>query len=156
MAAHSQKAQKFSPNMTDMARPQIVVYALTDAYAALQAAAEQNIEVTLVSPAGAAGFAGPGWFRELVGQARNAMPDVAFDSVLDCANEAGIALAVIRDGIEAICFDGPNGVRSKIEDIAAQAGCALVNIDYQHALDLDQCTDAPTTCRKWLAQYSGE
>jgi len=110
--------------------------------------------ITLVSPAGAAGFAGPGWFRELVAQARDAVPGVAFDSVLDCASEAGLALAAIREGVEAIAFDGPDDARGKIEDIAAQAGCALVEIDYAHALDLDQCADAVATCRDWLALKS--
>lgn len=140
--------------MPDRPKPQIVVYALADACAALQAAAGQNTAVTLVSPPGAAGFAGPGWFREVVAQARDAMPGVAFDSVLDCASEAGLALAAIREGVEAIAFDGPDDVHGKIEDIAIQAGCALVGIDYAHALDLDQCADAPTACREWLARYS--
>jgi hypothetical protein len=151
MAAHPQKAQKFGPGMSDRSRPQIVVYALADAHAALEAAAGQNMAITLVSPPGAAGFAGPGWFREVVAQARDAVPGVAFDSVLDCAGEAGLALAAIREGVEAICFDGPSDTRAKIDDIAAQAGCALVEIDYERALDLDQCTDAAAACRDWLS-----
>ena len=142
--------------MSDPPRPQIVVYALADACAALQAAAGQNMAITLVSPPGAAGFAGPGWFREVVAQARDAMPGVAFDSVLDCASEAGLALAAIREGVEAICFGGPDDVRAKIEDIAAQAGCAVTEIGYTHALDLDQCADAPTACRDWLALKSAD
>lgn len=142
--------------MSDRLKPQIVVYALADACAALQAAAEKNIEITLVSPAGAAGFAGPGWFRELVAQARDAVPGAAFDSVLDCAGEAGLALAAVREGVQAIRFDGPSDVRTKVGDIAVQSGCALIEIDYAHALDLDQCTDAPTYCRDWLAAKIAE
>lgn len=142
--------------MSDTLKPQIVVYALGDACAALQAAAERNIEVTLVSPAGAAGFAGPGWFAELVAQARDAVPDAAFDSVLDCAGEAGHALAAIRQGVAAIRFDGPDEVRDKVQDIAGQCGCALAEIDYAHALDLDQCADAAVACRDWLAAKVAE
>ena len=139
--------------MSDRLKPQIVVYALADACAALQAAAKQNTEITLVSPAG---FAGPGWLNELVAQARDAVPGAAFDSVLDCAGEAGLALAAIREGVEAICFDGPDDVRAKIEDIATQAGCAVVEIDYEHALDLDQSANASTACRDWLAAKVAE
>jgi len=135
-------------------KPQIVIYALADARAALQAAVEHDIEITLVSPAGAAGYGGPAWFRELVAQARDAVPGAAFDSVLDCASEAGLALAAIREGVRAIGFDGPDDVRHKIEDIAAQSGCAVATIDYDHALDLDQCADAAAACRDWLALKS--
>jgi hypothetical protein len=142
--------------MSDTPRPQIIVYALADACAALQAAAEQNMAITLVSPPGAAAFAGPGWFRELMAQARDAVPGARFDSVLDCAGEAGHALAAIREGVEAICFNGPDAARRKIEDIAAQAGCALVGIDYAHALDLDQVADAQAACRDWLAAKVAE
>jgi len=132
-------------------KPQIVVYALADACAALEAAAARDIAVTLVSPAGAAAFAGPGWFREVVAQAAAAVPDAAFDHVLDCADDAGHAMAAIRDGATAIRFEGPAAVRRKIKDIAAQSGCALADIDYDRALDLDNCDNAVRACGDWLA-----
>lgn len=142
------------PGVSDRLKPQIVVYALADARAALAAAAELNVGLSLVSPPGAAAYGGPAWFRELVTQARDAVPGAAFDSVLDCAGEAGHALAAIREGVEAIAFDGPDEARAKIEDMAAQAGCAVVEIDYAHALDLNQHADAAAVCRDWLARYS--
>ncbi len=142
--------------MSDRRKPQIVVYALADACAALRVAGEKNMAVTLVSPAGAAGFAGPGWFREVVAQARVAVPGASFDSVLDCAGEAGLALAAIRDGVEAICFDGRDDVRNKVQDIATQTGCALAAIDYENALDLDACEDAAAACREWLSRKMAE
>ena len=142
--------------MSDDPKPQIVVYSLADARAALQVAAELNVKVTLVSPAGAAAYAGPAWFRELVTQARDAVPGAAFDSVLDCASEAGHALAAIRAGVAAIAFEGPDEVRHKIRDIAAQSACALVEIDYEQALDLNDCADATAACRDWLASKSAE
>ncbi len=142
--------------MSDKSKPQIVVYALADARAALQAAAACDTPITLVSPAGAAAYGGPAWFREVVAQAHDAVPDAAFDSVLDCASEAGHALAAIREGVPAICFDGPNDVRDKIHDIAAQSGCAITEIDYERALDLDQCDDATAACRDWLAMKLAE
>lgn len=139
--------------MSDELRPQIVVYALPDACAALAAAAEHNLRITLVSPAGAAAFAGPGWFRALVTQASAAVPQANFDTILDCAGDAGLAMAAMREGVSALCFDGPNDVRAKIEDIAAQSGCVVTRIDYEKALDLDTCQDAAAACRDWLEQY---
>ena len=65
-------------------------------------------------------------------------------------------MAAIREGVGAICFDGPDAVRNKIQDIAAQAGCAVVAIDYAHALDLHECADAAAACRAWLAAKAAE
>lgn len=142
--------------MSENLKPQIVVYALADARAALLAAIEHNIEITLVSPAGAAAYGGPAWFREVVAQARDAVPGATFDSVLDCASEAGHALAAIRDGVQAVCFDGPDDVGNKIRDIADRSGCAIVEIDYTHALDLNHCADAAAACREWLGMKLAE
>ncbi|NNE83612.1 MAG: hypothetical protein HKN28_06545 [Alphaproteobacteria bacterium] len=139
--------------MSDELRPQIVVYALPDACAALQAAAAHDLHITLVSPAGAAAFAGPGWFRALVAQASAAVPQADFDAILDCAGSAGLAMAAMREGVAAICFDGPADVRAKIEDMAAQSGCVVAMIDYDQALDLDRCEDAAAACGDWLEQY---
>lgn len=138
-------------SVPDHPKPQIVVYSLADARAALQAAAERNVKITLVSPAGAAAYGGPAWFHELMTQAGDAVPDATFDSVLDCATEAGHALAAIRADVPAIAFDGPDDVRHKIQDIARQSGCAIIEIDYNRALDLNDCADAATACRNWLA-----
>ena len=142
--------------MSDALRPQIVVYALPDACAARQAAAAHGLPITLVSPAGAAAFAGPGWFRALVAQASAAVPRADFDAILDCAGDAGLAMAAMREGVAAICFDGPDDVRAKIEDMAAQSGCVVSRINYGMALDLDQCQDAATACRDWLATKMAE
>jgi hypothetical protein len=142
--------------VSDKSKPQIVVYALAQARAALEAADALDTPITLVSPAGAAAYGGPAWFRELMAQAHDAVPRAAFDSVLDCATEAGLAMAAIREGVGAISFDGPDDVRIKIQDIAAQSGCAIVAIDYETALDLDQCGKALSACRDWLAEKLAE
>lgn len=141
--------------MSDKLKPQIVVYALADARAALQAAKECDIAITLVSPAGAGGFGGPAWFCELIAQAHDAVPGAKFDSVFDCADSPGDAMAAIREGVPAVRFDGPDEVRNKLKDIAAQSGSALAEIDYARALDLNECADPLTTCRDWLAAKLG-
>ncbi len=142
--------------MSDRLKPQFVVYALADARAALQAAKELDAAITLVSPAGAGAFGGSAWFCELIAQARNAVSGATFDSVFDCASEAGDALAAIREGVTAIRFDGPDEVRRKVEDIAAKSGSTLAEIDYARALDLNECADPLATCRAWLAAKLAE
>ena len=142
--------------MSDPTRPQIVVASLDDARAALRAAAASDTGVTLVSPPGAAAYGGPAWFREVMAQAGAAVPDARFDCVLDCAGDAGTALAAMREGVAAVGFDGPCEVRGKLADIAAQSGCALVVIDYARALDLTAAEDAEAACRDWLGAHGRE
>ena len=151
-----QEQQSDHPRVANKSTPQIVIYALADARDALEAAAACNIQITLVSPAGAAGFAGPAWFREVVTQAGDAVPTATFDAVLDCAADAGYAMAAMRDGATAICFEGPQDVRAKIQDVAAQSGCMIATIDYEHALDLEDSDDALRACRDWLALKTAE
>lgn len=142
--------------MTDTLKPQIVVYALADAIAALQAAEQLDIAVTLVSPTGAAAFGGPAWFCELMAHAHDAVPGATFDSVFDSATEVGDALAAIREGAPAISFDGPDDVRGKIAEIASRSGSALAEIVYARALDLNECADPAAACRTWLAAQLSE
>ena len=50
-----------------------------------------GVPVTLLSAPGAALFAGCGWWRALVEQARAEFADVAIDDILDCADASGLA-----------------------------------------------------------------
>ena len=127
-----------------------MIYDLTQACAALRVAAECGVHITLVSPQGAAGFAGPLWFREVIDQASAAVPNASCGSVLDCAGSAGDAMAAIRAGVPAIAFAGPSAVEAKIADMAVQAGCEIIRIDYSSALDLADCNDPDAVCRSWL------
>ncbi len=136
--------------MTITSNPQIVVYALEDAKNALEAAIRLNLSVTLVSPTNAVAYAGPAWFRELISQAHNSFPQASFNSVLDCSGEAGHALSAIREGVQAICYSGSEILNNKITDIASQAGCKIIEIDYENALDLSKHNDKASICHQWL------
>lgn len=81
--------------------------------------------VTLASARGAAGFAGAGWWKALSDLMAAEFPDVAFVAVLDCGDASGRVLSAVRAGCTDIAFAGPDDVRTKLADIAAQAGARL-------------------------------
>jgi hypothetical protein len=114
----------------------IVVHALEQARAAVAAAAELGVPVTLVSAAGAGGYAGPLWFAALIEAAQHDHPEAAVTAVLDCADEPGTALAALRAGVKHVRFTGPEPVRRRIAEIAAALGAAIENDQVAGALDL--------------------
>jgi hypothetical protein len=128
----------------------VVVHSLAHACAALRAAAEQGVPVTLLSGPAAAGYAGPAWFRELVAAARGEVPAAEAAAVLDCGDAPGYAMAALRAGCAAIRFDGPSPVAARIADIAAQYG-AVVERGPREALDLAAVVDPYAACQVWLA-----
>ncbi|MCC6717497.1 MAG: hypothetical protein IT555_06400 [Acetobacteraceae bacterium] len=81
--------------------PAVVVHSLADATAALA----EGCAVTLLSAEGAGVFAGAGWWRALVAQARAAHAATPCDDVLDCADAPGAAMAAIRAGQGTLVLD---------------------------------------------------
>ena len=109
--------------------------------------------MTLLSAPGAAGYAGVGWFRALIDEARTQYPDVSVTPILDCASAAGDALAAIREGVRAIRFSGKKNVKDKISDIALQSGVSVLT-RRAPSLDLGDidvaAADPSEACRDWL------
>ena len=114
----------------------IVVHSLAQAIAALKAAARASRQVVLVSAPGAGSYVGPGWFRELVTAAREAVPEASFSALLDCGDDRGAALAAIRSQVEGVVFTGPADVARRLADIAGQHGVRFVTKRPVPALDL--------------------
>jgi hypothetical protein len=74
--------------------------------------------VLLVTAPDSAAFAGVGFWRaveEALGRA----------VVVDCGDDAGLALAALREGLRDLLFTGPAPVAAKLESIAAQSGARL-------------------------------
>jgi hypothetical protein len=134
-----------------MPRRAVVVHSLAHAVAALKAAAEAGAGVTLVSAPAAAGYLGPGVFREMIAEARRRHPDVPVRAVLDCGDEPGFALAAFRSGIEAVRVDVPPDVRRRLADIARKSG-AVLDDGRAPALDLLDCADPYAAAKRWLAE----
>lgn len=132
--------------------PAVVFHGLADAKAALGAAAALGVPVTLLSAPGAASYAGPGWFRAVVEQAKAAYPEAEVTALLDCSDRPGHALAALREGVTAIRFSGRTA--GKIEDIAAEYGARVMR-DRPEALDLHEVSGDPVAaCRAWLETHA--
>jgi fructose/tagatose bisphosphate aldolase len=127
----------------------IIIHSLEQARAALAAAATLRVPAELVSAKGAAGYAGPMWFRDVVRAASAEFPQVRVTAVLDCGDAPGYALAALRAGVRAIRVSCGRTVHAKIAAIAKQYG-AVLRDGNGAALDLLNENDPAAACRRWL------
>ncbi len=127
----------------------VIVHNLAHARAALAAATALEAPVTLMSAPGAAAYLGAGYFQAMVEEARAEFPSVPAPALLDCGDKPGLALAALRQGIEAVRFNGKKTVRAKITEIARKHGAELRS-DTPPALDLLDELDPEAACRAWL------
>ena len=118
--------------------------------AALEAAGELKVPVTLMSAPGAGAYAGPRWFAAVVAEASRVHPGASFDSVVDCADEAGTVLAALRAGCKRVRFAGAPDVRAKLAAIAAAMGAEIEGERAAPALDLLGERDPLAACRVYL------
>ena len=132
-------------------RPRIIVHSLAHAEAALAAAADLGVPVMLASAPGAAGYAGPLWFKALIEEACRGHPEADAASLLDCGEEPGTALGALRAGIKHIRFTGDDATRQRLADIAAQLDAIVEGKDASPALDLLDARDPAAACRAFLA-----
>jgi hypothetical protein len=121
---------------TALGAPVIVVHSLAHAVAALRAAADAGQEIVVASAADAGVYVGPGWWRELVKAAREAVPDASATALLDCGGDSGAAMGAIRAGVEGIVFTGRADVAARLADVAGQHGARLVANRPEPGLDL--------------------
>jgi hypothetical protein len=98
--------------------PAVVIHGLADARTVLAF----GRPVTLLSAIGAALYAGCGWWRALVEQARTEHPDIAIEDILDCADAPGLALGALRIGQYRIVLDPAVPAWSSVAAIATSLG----------------------------------
>ncbi len=132
----------------------VIVHSIEQARAAAAAAAAAGHPVRLLSAPGAAGYAGPAWFAEVIARTRREHPTAVLEAVLDCGDSPGDVLAALRRGIEIVRYDGPAPMRRKLAAIAAAAGARLDRVRGP-ALDLDGAGDPAGAVAAWLAESSG-
>ncbi|WP_114377749.1 hypothetical protein [Elioraea thermophila] len=127
----------------------VVVHGLDQARAALAAAERLGVMLDLLSGPGAACYAGAGWWQALTGTARAAHPSVAGRDILDCADEAGLALEALRGGIRAVVFEGAEAQAERLAAIARALGAEVLT-SRPPALDLGEA-GAARRLAAWLA-----
>ncbi|MBM3537503.1 MAG: hypothetical protein FJX55_06675 [Alphaproteobacteria bacterium] len=134
----------------------ILVHSLDHAHAALAAAAALSVPVTLASAPGAAGYAGPAWFGEVIAAARHDHPSVEVTAVLDCGDAPGHVMAAVRWAMKAggepfvLRFTGDPARDKALSEIASAAGLRLIR-DLEPSLDLRRVRNPDEACRAWLA-----
>ena len=124
--------------------PAVIVHGAEDARLALSA----GRPVTLLSAPGAALYAGCGWWRAFVRQAREAFPAVPAADILDCGDGTGQALAALRIGQRhLVLWPGAPGWDAVAAIAARQGGSVLRQAP--PALDLAQ-RGAARRLHDWL------
>jgi acyl-CoA reductase-like NAD-dependent aldehyde dehydrogenase len=112
--------------------------------------------IVLASAPGAGSYVGPGWFRELVAVAREAVPEADCTSLLDCGDARGAALAALRSEVEGVVFTGEADVARRLADIASQHRVRFVTERPAPALDLgDDFFAAPEILEQRCADLLG-
>ncbi len=127
----------------------IIVHNQDHAEAALSAAQEFNVEVTLISAPAAAAYLGATVFRDMIANAAQNYSKVRYQAVLDCGDEPGLALGAIRHGIKNLRINNGPKLSEKLADIANQRG-ASVYTEEGDELDLYGMNDPAAACRAWL------
>jgi hypothetical protein len=136
-----------------LSRRRIIIHSLAQARAALAAAAELGVPITLESAPAAGGYAGPGWWRALIEAARAERPAADVIAVLDCGEEPGAALAALRAGVPRIRFAGAAEMRARLAAIATQLGAAVEGPAVEeNVLDLLEARDPLALSRRFLAR----
>lgn len=129
----------------------IIVHEIGHALAALSAARAHNRPLIILSATGAVRSTGAGWWRELVAQACDNAPDHGAEWILDCADEPGMALAALREGVGTIALDAGEPVWSRVAQIAAQCDASVKRVDRTGALDLAGSNNPQRDCNLYLS-----
>ena len=129
----------------------IIVHSLAEARAAVSAAAELGVPVTLASAPEAAGYLGAVWFRELVNMASAERPEVRVDAVIDCGDQPGHVMAALRQGLKRVRFTGPKSTAATLRNLASQYDAEIVT-GALRAHDLMDQAQPETACRRWLSE----
>jgi hypothetical protein len=128
-----------------MTRP-IIVHSLAHAQAAAEAASALGVDLVLWSAEGAGGAAGVGWFAGLAEAVRQDYPGASIAFVIDCADEAGTAMAALHLGLRRLRFSGDPAVAVKLVGLGAE-----LEAQADEVLDLGDIRAVPEACRNWLA-----
>ncbi|MEX2407849.1 MAG: hypothetical protein WD489_01960, partial [Rhodovibrionaceae bacterium] len=110
-----------------------------------KAALAPGVPVLLLSAEGAAGAAGPAWWREVIALARAAHPATDARDLLDCGAAPGAVMAALAAGITELSFHGSAAEVVKL----TQMGATLLPRPAE-ALDLAEAPQPEHACRVWL------
>ena len=118
-------------------RPAFLIYNLKQARQVRAICLNETCE--LVSPPGAARYAGPRFFIQLLSELIRNEKSMKVNMWIDCGDDPGVAMAAIRDGSKNIILSGRD--QKLIANMATKANVTLINaipaaIDCQHVDDI--------------------
>lgn len=121
--------------------PVFIIHNIDQALRVARASETCGVRICVFSNRNAAGSLGPEIFLSLINSVNQQVPLADAEFYLDCGEDAGLALSVLRRGVTHISAHLPEGTHHKILDIAEQIGariCAypnkgmdLASADYQ-------------------------
>jgi hypothetical protein len=129
--------------MPDTRHPAVIVHNAAHVRLVLDAAGRLDVAPVLLTPPGAAAYAGVAYLKALVGRAPG------LDAIVDCGHEAGFAMAAIRAGWRDIHLAGDPDIVAKIDDMANRIGGRL-HRTLPPALDLGGPDRPETRLDAWL------
>jgi len=103
----------------------LICHHLGHAEAAFEAAARHRRALMLLTPAGAAGYGGPAYFQAMFDRAHATHPAARTICVLDCGDDAAMALFALDSGWQALLLRGHPAARRRVASIARQRGVTL-------------------------------
>ena len=106
-----------TPAITETARPQAAPARIGDLDEGRRLL-DAQADVLLVTAPGLAAFAGPGYWRAVE-------LELGRSVVIDCGEDAGLALAALRAGCRDLLFTGEARLAAKLADLAGQQGGRL-------------------------------
>jgi hypothetical protein len=133
-----------------MAAPAVTVHSLAQAVAALGAAARAETGIVLLSAPGAAAYAGPAWFAEVLAVAAAEAGTAPAAAYLDCGPRPGDALAALRAGVPGVIFTGRTRFAGKLRALAHARGAAF-RTERPDSLDLLDRADPQAAVADYLA-----
>lgn len=148
--AHSAPMTKRKTPGKILARGRAVrIHGLEDALRAVAVAGELGVDVILISAPNAAASLGPAWFRNITETLEHSYPGVAIETVLDCGDSTGYALAALRAGVKRIQLGGKRSAVKKVEEIAAAYGARLAR-QPGRVLDPREYPNPEKALEEWL------
>ncbi len=106
-------------------------------------AARSSAQPTLLTPPGAAAYAGVAYLKQLAGNAQG------LEAIIDCGDDAGLAMAAIRVGWRDLHLDGDPEILAKVDNMLGQVGGHL-HRTLPPALDLGTAADPKAELMAWL------
>jgi len=118
--------------------------------AALTAAREASLPVTLLAPPGSTYTGGVGFWAAIDKRRHELFDDVAAELIVDCDGAPGHVMAALRVGLKRLVFDGNDAARARLGDIVAKHNAVLVERPCAN-LDLIHEKDPLRACRQLFA-----